>query len=109
HVPTAAALNGDFSVLEAAQSAGGCLSAARVLKDPANNNNPFPNNQIPVSRFDPAALKLVKTYIPSSSDPCGLTLYGQPANNPDDQIIGRVDYVRSDKHQIFGRFFVYNY
>src|SRR3954447_7739244 len=34
HVPTAAALTGDFSVLEAAQSAGGCLASARVLKDP---------------------------------------------------------------------------
>ena len=109
HVPTAASLNGDFSVLEAAQSAGGCLASARVLKDPNNGNAPFPGNQIPVSRFDPAAVKLVKNYIPTSSDPCGLTLYGQPANNPDDQVIGRVDYVRSEKHQLYGRYFIYNY
>src|SRR5215475_4074259 len=34
HVPTAAALKGDFSTLEGASSAGGCLAAARALKDP---------------------------------------------------------------------------
>ena len=109
HVPTAAALNGDFSVLEAAQSAGGCLASARTLKDPANGGAPFPGNQIPVSRFDPAAVKLVKNYIPTSADPCGLTLYGQPANNPDDQVVGRVDYLKSEKQTIFGRYFIYNY
>src|SRR5450432_3787605 len=40
HVPTAGALSGDFSVLEGASSAGGCLAAARTLKDPANGNAP---------------------------------------------------------------------
>ena len=82
HVPTAAALNGDFSVLEGASSAGGCLSAARALKDPNNGNNPFPGNQIPVSRFDPAALKLVTKYIPVSSNPCGLTTLWTTCQQP---------------------------
>jgi hypothetical protein len=108
HIPTQAALNGDFSTLEAAQSAGGCLTSARSLKDPLTGN-PFPNNQIPTSRFDPAAAKLLKSYIPVSADPCGLTLFGQPANNPDDQVVGRVDYNRSEKHYLFGRYFIYDY
>ncbi len=109
HVPTAASIKGDFSTLEGAASAGGCLTTARALKDPANGNAPFPNNQIPISRFDPAAVKLVTNYIPTSTDPCGLYLYGQPANNPDYQYIGRVDYVRSEKHTIFGRYYLYDY
>jgi len=109
HTPTAAALNGDFSVLDGAKSTGGCQSSLKALKDPNNNNTPFPNNQIPVSRFDPAAVKLVHNYIPTSADPCGLFLYGQLANNPDDQYIGRVDYVRSEKHTIYGRYFWYDY
>jgi hypothetical protein len=104
HVPTAASLNGDFNALESAP----CLSAPRALKDPLTGQ-PFPNNQIPVSRFDPAALKLVHTYIPASADPCGLTSYGQPANNPDDQGVGRVDYIASDKHNIYGRAYIYDY
>ena len=108
HVPTSAALNGDFSALDGAKSGGGCLSAARALKDPTTGS-PFPGNQIPVSRFDPAALKLVHTYIPTSSDPCGLLLYGQPANNPDDQWIGRIDWVANEKHTIYGRYFIYDF
>ena len=107
-MPTAAALNGDFRVLEGALSAGGCLASERKLTDPANNNAPFPENQIPPSRFDPAAVKLVKNYIPVASDPCGLVLFGQPANNPDDQWIGRIDYARSEKHNIYGRYFLYD-
>ncbi len=109
HVPTAAALSGDFSVLDGAKTAGGCQSKAVPLKDPNNSNAPFPNNQIPVTRFDPAAVKLVNNYIPVSSDPCGLYLYGQLANNPDDQWIGRIDYVRSEKQSIYGRYFIYDY
>jgi hypothetical protein len=64
---------------------------------------------IPVSRFDPAAEKLLSKYVPVSTDNCGIELYGQPANNPDWQIVGRVDYVLSDKHTMYGRYFIYNY
>ncbi len=108
HVPTALTAQGNFSVEDAATSAGGCQSKAITLKDPSTGN-PFPGSIIPVNRFDPAAQKLLSKYIPTSTDPCGLFLYGQPSNNPDWQYIGRVDYVRSEKHTIYGRFFNYNY
>jgi len=108
HVPTALTAVGNFSVEDAAISAGGCQTKAITLKDPSTGN-PFPGNIIPVSRFDPAGAKLLSTYIPTSTDPCGLVLYGQPANNPDWQVIGRVDYVMSDKHTVYGRFFQYNF
>jgi hypothetical protein len=108
HVPTAAALNGDFSVLDAPKSAGGCQNSAVTLKDPTTGA-PFPGNRIPASYFDPAAQKLLKNYIPVSSDPCGLVLFGQPANNPDDQWIGRIDYVRSTKQSIYARYYLYDY
>ncbi len=109
HVPTAAALLGNFSVLAGATSAGGCKASAVALKDPLTNL-PFPNNnQIPSSWFDKSAVKLLSTYVPVSNDPCGLAFFGQPANNPDWQVIGRVDYVRSDKHNLYGRYYIYNY
>jgi hypothetical protein len=107
YTATQAALNGDFSVLDAAKSNGGCLSAAKTLKSPAGT--PYPNNQIPVTSFDPAGLKLASTYIPISSSPCGLTTFGYPANNPDNQWIGRVDYVVSSKQTFYGRYFLYDY
>lgn len=106
-VPTAAALAGDFTTLESSS----CLTSPRTLKDPltGSTNAPFVGNKIPASRFDPAAVKLLTNFIPTSNDPCGLTFFGQPANNPDYQYIGRVDYVRSEKHNIFGRYYLYNY
>ena len=108
HVPTALTLAGNFSVEDAATSAGGCQSKAITLKDPTTGL-PFPGNIIPTSRFDPAAAKLLSKYVPVSTDNCGIELYGQPANNPDWQAIGRVDYVRSDRHSLYGRYYIYNY
>jgi hypothetical protein len=108
HVPTALTLAGNFSVEDAATSAGGCQAKAITLKDPLTGL-PFPGNIMPASRFDPAAVTLLSKYIPTSTDNCGIYLYGQPANNPDWQVDGRVDYIRSDKHTLFGRYFIYNY
>jgi hypothetical protein len=105
--PTAATLKGDFSVVDASKANGGCLSSARTLKDV--NGNPYPGNQIPVSSFDPAGFKLASTYFPTSTNPCGTYLYGVPANNPDDQFIGRIDYNMSSKNVFFGRFYMYDY
>ena len=107
YTPTAATLKGDFSVVDGANKSGGCLATARTLKDPSGN--PYPGNQIPVSTFDPAGFKLASTYIPVSTDPCGLTYFGYLANNPDDQWIGRIDYNVSGKQQFYGRYFIYDY
>ncbi|MGD0870062.1 MAG: carboxypeptidase regulatory-like domain-containing protein [Bryobacteraceae bacterium] len=107
YTPTAAALQGDFSVLDGAKSAGGCLATARTLKNPSGT--PYPNNQIPVSTFDAAGLKLASTYIPLSLSPCGLYTFGYPLNNPDDEWIGRVDYIVSSKQTFYGRYFLYDY
>ena len=107
HVPTALTAVGNFSVEDAATSAGGCQSKAISLIDPLNKLA-FPNNIIPVTRFDPASVKLL-SFVPVSADPCGTLLYGQPSNNPDWQVIGRVDYTRSAKHVLYGRYYIYNY
>src|SRR5664280_2952583 len=105
--PTVATLKGDFSVVDGSKANGGCLATARALKDVSGI--PYPNNQIPVSTFDPAGFKLASTYIPVSADPCGKTYFGYLANNPDDQWIGRVDYNVSAKQAFFGRYFIYEY
>ena len=103
YVPTAATLSGDFSVVDSTA----CLKSAKVLKDPSGN--PYPNNQIPVSSFDPAGFKLASTYFVTSPNPCGTELYGNPANNPDDQWVGRVDWVVNDRHNFYGRYYIYDY
>jgi Carboxypeptidase regulatory-like domain/TonB dependent receptor len=104
YVPTAAVLNGDFSTIDGTT----CHTSNIQLKNPITGV-PYPGNQIPVSTFDPAAAKVVKNYVPVSSDPCGKLQYGIPANNPDNQWIGRVDYAINSKHNMFGRYYLYDY
>ena len=100
---------GNFSAYTTPATQGGCLSSktGQSLKD--RNGNPFPGNVVPVSQFDPAALLVATKYLPATTDPCGRVQYGIPANNPDDQWIGRVDYLLSSKHAMYGRYYLYDY
>ena len=86
-----------------------CQSSGKpkALLDPSTNQ-PFPNNQIPTSRFNQQALNLMK-YVPLSNDPCGRIVYGIPSTGDDDQVIFRIDYTRSEKHSLFGRGFLLDY
>jgi len=100
-VPTAAALAGDFSALDGA----GCQAkgVARVVNDPTTGL-PLPNNQISVTRFDPAAVALSK-YLPQTGDPCGKASYGIPVQSDETQIVGRVDWILNSRHMLYGRYF----
>ena len=105
-VPTAAALTGDFSVLDGA----GCQSkgVARAILDPTNGQ-PLPNRQISPSRFDPASLALAK-YLPTgAADACGKVSYGIPVQSNESQYVGRVDWIVNTKHSLYGRYFIDNY
>lgn len=108
YIPTAATLGGDFSAFDGAS----CISSGRAkqLTDPANNGAPFTGNRIPVSRFNPASLKLVG-YLPEDlvQDACGKVVYGVVSRSNEAQYIGRVDYVVSPKHNLFGRYFDADY
>jgi hypothetical protein len=105
YVPTAAVLSGDFSTLDGA----GCQSSGK--NKPVTNPTaaaPFPGNQIPVSLFDPAALK-VASYLPAAQTGCGKVTYGIPQISNYDEIIGRVDYVKSSKQALFARYYLNDY
>ena len=87
----------------------GCVSGGqgRTLIDPASGQA-FPGNQIPVSRFNQQSLALTK-YLPAAQDDCGQVTYGRPTTGDEDQVIGRVDWVQSSKHTLFGRYFFDDY
>lgn len=105
YVPTAATLRGDFSVIDS----GACISGGngKQLVDPITKQA-FAGNQIPVSRFNPQALNLLK-YIPVSNDPCGKITFGIPSTGDENQGIGRVDWIQNTKHSLFGRYFLTDY
>lgn len=104
-VPTAAALAGDFSVLDGV----GCQASgvARTINDPATGL-PLANKQINPNRFDPASVALAK-YLPQTTDPCGRVTYGIPIQSNESQYVGRVDWNLSAKHALYGRYFLDSY
>lgn len=100
HTVTQQALNGDFTSLESTP----CVSKAKTLK------GGFAGNMINPTSYDAAALKLFSSgYIPISTDPCGLLNYNVPSINNEDQVIGKVDYVLTQKQSVFGRYFIADY
>ena len=104
-VPTAAALTGDFSALDGA----GCQAKGmpRVINDPTTGL-PLPNDQIAVSRFDPAALALAK-YLPQTASSCGKVTYGIPVQSNESQYVGRVDWIATSRHTLYGRYLLDDY
>jgi hypothetical protein len=110
YIPNAAMLAGNFTTATSAacQSSGKAIT----LTDPANGGFgvPFTNNQIPVSLLNPAALNLANNFLPvSTADQCGKVTIGIPITGDENQYIGRADYVQSQKHTIFGRYFADHY
>jgi len=96
-VPTAAERNGDFSD----------LLPGTQLVDPVTGT-PFPNNQIPTSRFSSVSEYFLK-YIPLPNGPGRqLTYVGGPSVNDDDQFLVRMDYY-AGKHHLSGRYFFLNF
>jgi hypothetical protein len=110
-VPTAAQRQGDFS---GTRNPNGSLSA---VFDPfstrADGNgfirDPFPNNRIPASMFDPVAVKVINLYpAPNTTgDPVtnarNFAAAGK-TNTFNDRIDLRIDWARSERWTMFGRF-----
>ena len=104
YVPTDAMLHGDFS----ARASAACQAKGAItVKDPLTNQ-PFPSNLVPTSRFNSASVKLLN-YIPVASDQCGKLTYTVPNPSTEDQAIGRIDYIPSSRHTVFGRYLFTNY
>ena len=90
--PTEAERRGDFS------------SSTRRPNDPLTGQ-PFPNAQIPSSRFDPVAVKLLERYVPLPNSPDGrwISLVSRPTNG--DQYLARVDHKFSSSNTANLRYF----
>jgi len=96
-VPTAAQRAGDFS------------SSATPIKDPLTCNSAgqacstFANNQIPLSRFDPATLKVLALLpVPGAN---GQVQTPRRIGQQDNQWVTKVDQLIGQKNQLSGRYF----
>src|SRR5580658_5303421 len=107
YIPTEASLTGDFSALAGA----GCQSSGKALtlKDPTTKV-PYPGNMIPQTQINPIAVTIASKYLPiGSATDCGKVTYGIPVTGDEDQAIGRVDWVQSAKHTVYGRYLFDDY
>jgi hypothetical protein len=91
-VPTAAMRAGDFSAI------------TTPLRDP--NGGFFPNNQIPVSRFDSASVNVMK-YLPvgPGNGVGGLVQVPRRIGQDDNQVIAKVDTQLNSNNQVSARYF----
>jgi len=99
NIPTQAMLNGDFTAFASAA----CQGSNKTLAAP------FVNNQIPTSLLSVPTLNLIKHLPVAQANQCGLIQYGIVSDNTEHQVLGRVDYQLSVKHQLYGRYFFANY
>jgi hypothetical protein len=100
-IPTAADLAGDFRV----QESPACNSGAQK-----NLSAPYVNNQLAPALISPITAKIASWFAPTPApDQCGTVRYGFPNASDEKQILARVDYQRSVKHQMFARFFTGRY
>jgi hypothetical protein len=100
-VPLANWRQGDFSN----------LLPGTVIRDPFNNNTPFPNNQIPTERLNPVALKLQNSFypLPNFGNPNVLTSQNYRAVmarpfDPATYWTTRLDHRFGSSDFIYGRF-----
>jgi hypothetical protein len=118
-LPTPATLNGDFTVFNS-KACGvprqlatvipvqGSIPAQRLLALDASGN-PIPNVIDPAWLNTPAAQmsKAIASYLPIPADTqCGQYTYSQYQANNERQQAARVDWQRSTKNTIFGRYFI---
>jgi outer membrane receptor protein involved in Fe transport len=96
-LPSAAMRTGNFSE----------LLPGTPIKDPLNNNLPFPGNIIPTQRLNPISVGLLE-FLPIPNIPSAglvnnhLALLNNTTNK--DQFSQRIDFVESTKSSWFGRF-----
>ncbi|MCZ2152117.1 MAG: TonB-dependent receptor [Bryobacterales bacterium] len=84
----------------------GNFSAGKTIKDPSNNNTPFPDAVIPRNRFDPMTQKMLQ-YFPhaNSAGRPGVNFLVTPSDwERRDQVTGRIDHRVSSKGSLFGRY-----
>jgi outer membrane receptor protein involved in Fe transport len=91
NVPTPAERNGDFS------------QSAIKPRDPLTGQL-FPNNQIPLNRFDPAIVRFMDVLIPLPNSGSRY-IYNAPNTKDGSQFMGRFDTQLTDRQRLFARLF----
>src|SRR4029077_4827127 len=93
-IPTAQMLSGDWTTF----TSPSCNAGRQI-----NLLAPFVGNKISPALFDPASLKIVSN-LPQTGNPCGQYSFIQPIHDNEYQLVGKVDFQKSSKNSLFGRY-----
>jgi len=91
-VPTAAQRAGDFSAI------------TKPIIDPVSGN-PFPNNQIPVNRFDPTAANIMNKYVALSNFNNNILQAQVPSPYNTDEYLAKVDHQVTDSQRLSASYY----
>lgn len=97
-LPTQAMLNGDWTA----------FTTGKTLKAPFVGS-PSTGYTLDPSLFNQSAVQLVTKYLPLASASNGALFFGPPNPNTEQQVIGRIDWNKSEKQTIFGRYYITHY
>ncbi|MGH9327073.1 MAG: hypothetical protein ACRD2B_10395, partial [Terriglobia bacterium] len=92
--PTPAELNGDWSAIKTQlydDEPGATSYATNTSRFITDSTVPFPNNQIPVSLYEPLALKILALVPRATNSITGELSYLKGELQNDDQFVGRLD------------------
>jgi len=95
-VPTPAMIAGDFTAV----ASPACNSGRQI-----SLRAPFVNNRIDPAQYSKAGLTFAAR-MPSSTDPCGRIVYGNPSRPNQHMAVGKIDFQWSPHHSLFGRYIV---
>lgn len=100
--------NLNTTVLTEPQRRGDFSSAGFPVIDPTTGD-PFPDNQVPLSRLNPLTKNIIDKILPLPTEPdTGLLWYSVPTSNTERQTIVRADHQIGSKDTINARY-LYNY
>jgi outer membrane receptor protein involved in Fe transport len=91
----------NFVVLTDAQRTGNFGST--TIRDP-QTGQPFPNNQIPEGRIDPAAAQLIRDFVPRANSGGNRYIVSPDVVDDRDQFGARVDYQTTSNNTFLGRY-----
>jgi Carboxypeptidase regulatory-like domain len=103
-VPTQAELGGDFSAFLDENNPGNPLGSAVQLNNPFTGQ-PIPGNIVDPSLFDPASVKIARSYLPQATTPNGQVFYANPVIQGFNEFLLRGDHSISDKDRVSARYF----
>ena len=82
----------------------GNFAGAKTITDPLTGQ-PFAGNQVPSSRFDPVASKVLSKYVPAANRPGGQFVSQVSAPTRGDQFLGRIDHALTQKDHLDGHYY----